>query len=337
MPSFDQVDSNHISDEDISAQAAEWLVILDDQVDDETQKKFAMWLAQDKRHGLAIERIQRLLGDVEQLQQHYQDSSFAKEILEDALTTSHQSRKHYVYKGVLSLALMSVLVVIFSLQYAPLNYWTADQRNRSQSWQQHTLQDKSRIKVSGKTAYNIQFTQQKREIELLQGNILVDVAKDKTRPFQVKTPHGIVQALGTRFIVTQDGQTTILTMLESKTAVWSEQKPQQVVMVIAGQRIEMNKQGIVTQYPVQINAQLFEQAWNKQVMVANGENLTDVLDYLAIYYAGKIRFDRENLTGIQVTATLPLNNIDQALQQLAIELNLEITESVPYSIHVRRK
>lgn len=327
-----------ISDEDISTQAAEWLVRLDDEgADQAVQHEFAMWLAQDSRHVQAIERIQKILGDVSDLQQYYPDSKIAKNILEDTLNQTEKSKVHYRYQGLGILLLCSAVVVFLASQYAPLSYWTADQRNSSQSWQQHTLQDNSQIKVSGKTAYNLQFDQQHRTVELLQGNILVDVAKDAQRPFKVTTSHGTIQALGTRFMVTQDGQRTILTMLESRTAVWSQQQPDDKIQVVAGQRIEINAQGIVNRQLIQINADLLEQAWNQRKLVANGDDLSDILDYLAMYYSGKISFDRDQLRGIRVTATLPLDDIEKSLQVLAQELDLEIQHSIPYMVKVTKK
>ncbi|OUY07195.1 FecR family protein [Acinetobacter populi] len=326
------------SDEDISAQAAEWLVRLDDEGADQTiQHEFALWLAKDPRHIQAIERMKKLLGDVEAIHQHYPHGEIAKNILQESLKTAEQSRAHYLYQGLGVLLMCSALVIFFASQYAPLDYWTADQRNRSQSWQQYALPDNSHVKVSGKTAYNLQFDQQQRTLQLLQGNILVDVAKDARRPFKVVTSHGTIQALGTRFMVTQDGQRTILTMLESKTAVWSEQQANEKIQVVEGQRIEINAQGIVNRQPIQINAHLLEQAWEQHKLVANGDDLTDILDYLAMYYSGKIIFDRASLQGIQVTATLPLDDVEKSLQALAEELNLDIQHSIPYVVKVVRK
>lgn len=326
------------SDEDISVQAAEWLVRLDDDgTDQTTQHEFALWLAKDPRHIQAIERMKKLLGDVEALHQYYPDREVAKDILRQSLNQSEQSKTHYLYQGLGVLLMCSALIIFFASQYAPLGYWTADQYNRSQSWQQHTLQDHSQVKVSGKTAYNLQFDQQQRTLELLQGNILLDVAKDAQRPFKVVTSHATIQALGTRFMVTQDGQRTILTMLESKTAVWPEQQVNDKIQVVEGQRIEINAKGIVDRQPIQINAHLLEQAWDQRKLVANGDDLTDILDYLEMYYSGKIIFDRASLQDIQVTATLPLDDVEKSLQALAEELNLEIQHSIPYVVRVVRK
>ncbi|AOA59724.1 FecR family protein [Acinetobacter larvae] len=328
---------SNTTDQEIAAQAAEWLVIMDDAPDADCQQRFAQWLAQDARHLQAIQRMQNLLGDVAQLQHYYPDAQHAKTMFEQVLSRSPQHKTHYLYKGLLAIVALTGLSAFLALQYAPLGYWTADQRNAPQSWQQQTLADQSQIRLSGKTAYNVKFNAQQRIVELLQGNILVDVAKDAQRPFMVQTQHGTVQALGTRFIVTQDGQSTVVTMLESKTAVWGRQQPQHKATLIAGQRIEINDKGIQSQQPIQINTALLQQAWQQHILVAEQEELVDLLDYLAMYSVAKISFDRQALAGIKVTATLTLEDVDAALAQLAQELNLELNRQIPYVIRLNKK
>lgn len=324
-----QSSHTHQSDEEISKQAAEWLVLLDDDANEELKNQFAQWVDENPKHQAAINRLQYFINDVQSVTEHSIDQKASKRIIHQAIQKQQQAYS-YFKKSILGIATIGSAFVLSALFYAPIDYWTADQHNTSQSWQDTVLQDQSQIKVSGKTAYNIEYSTTQRRIELLQGNILVDVAKDTNRPFMVQTQHGTVQALGTRFIVTQDGQKTIVTMLESKTVVWAKQHPHHQIRIIRGQRLELNDQGLVSLQPIIVNAQLIEQAWQQKRLVVHDENLVDVLDYLSIYYTGKISFDRRALSNIRVTATLPLDDIDMALQQLAIELDLNIQASIPY-------
>lgn len=326
--------SNQKTSADITEQAAEWLILLEDDQTQDTLTKYQKWLTTHPEHPIAIERIQKLIGDVESITEQYVDKDTSKNILAQGMAQQQKTRSTF-RKSILSITLLGSAVLLTALQYAPIHYWMADQRNGSQSWQQHSLEDQSQIKVAGKTAYNIQYTNTQRKVELLQGNILVDVAKDKNRPFLVETKHGTIQALGTRFIVTQDGQKTIVTMLESKTAIWGTQYPEQKIELVAGERFILNGQQVISSQPIGINTHLIEQAWQQHTLVANGSNLVDVLDELSQYYDGKLQFDRPSLSKIKVTATLPLGDIEQALQQIANELNLNINQPIPYLIIIK--
>jgi transmembrane sensor len=323
--------STVLSDAQISEQAAQWLVLLDDQPDATTQQQFAQWLAQDPRHAEALQRIQHLLEDVEQLQTQ---PLLHKRILRQSFKTSKQQRRHLAYKASWCLAGLCSLALMMALQYAPLGYWTADQRNGSQSWRQQQLSDHSHIRIAGKTAFNLQFNPQQRKISLLQGNILLDVAKDPKRPFVVETQHGIIRALGTRFIVSKNDQRTVVSMLHSKTQILAHHNAAEPLILVAGQRIEIDGQGWRSSTPIQINPKLLEQAWQQHTLISNGESLTEVLDYLSMYYPGRIRFDRQAFASMHVTASLPLNDIHLALQHLARDFHLEIKAQLPYQLEV---
>lgn len=331
--------------QNITAQAAEWLVKLDDDTDAATEQQkqyeYQAWLAEDPRHEESIQRLQKLLGEVESLANQYPDTQIPQQMIDQALSPNKQRLVAGFTKTLFGLVLALGLAGLTALQYAPFDYWIADIRNGSQSWQQNILADQSHIKIGGKGAYNVQFDETQRVIQLLQGSILVDVAKDAQRPFIVKTQHAQIKALGTRFIVTRQAEQTVLTLLESKVEVRSQSDLQnnrsQAVIVQAGQQLKINAQGFVELIPTQINPRLMEQAWQQQILVANGESLVDVLEYLALYYDGKISFDHTELAGIQVTAILPLNNIEQSIMVLVKELNLDVQTNIPFYLKVSKK
>lgn len=322
----------------IAAQAAEWIVRLDDQPDEQTLKAYQTWLAQDPRHAEAIQRLQQLIGSVEQLTVQYANLQVPKHILQQALTpTQQRSTRKLSTKTLFSVVLAIGFGILGALQYAPLDYWTADTRNRSQSWQQHRLSDHTQIQIAGKGAYNLQYNAQQRVVQLLQGAILVDVAKDAARPFIIQTEHVQIKALGTRFMVTHTVDQTVLTMLESRVEVQSTQQSQASIVVEAGQQIRINAAGFVEDHPTPINPQLFEQAWQQHILVANGESVVEILDILALYYNGKLSFDRTELASLKLTATLPLDRVDESLEILAKELNLKLNNSVPFYIKISKK
>lgn len=322
----------------IAAQAAEWIVRLDDQPDEQTLKAYQTWLAQDPRHAEAIQRLQQLIGSVEQLTVQYENLQVPKQILQQALTSTQQrSTRKLPTKTLFSVVLAIGFGIFWALQYAPLDYWTADTRNRSQSWQQHRLSDQTQIQIAGKGAYNLQYNAQQRLVQLLQGAILVDVAKDAARPFIIQTEHVQIKALGTRFMVTHTADQTVLTMLESRVELQSTQQSQAPIVVGAGQQIRINAAGFVEDHPTPINPQLFEQAWQQHILVANGESVVEILDILALYYDGKLSFDRTALASLKLTATLPLDQVDESLEILAKELNLKLNNSVPFYIKISKK
>lgn len=63
------------------------------------------------------------------------------------------------------------------------------------------LQDGSVVTLNTNTEVAVNYTKRRRDIDLIQGEALFDVAKDKQRPFVVAADGTMVQALGTSFTV----------------------------------------------------------------------------------------------------------------------------------------
>jgi transmembrane sensor len=83
-----------------------------------------------------------------------------------------------------------------------------------------TLADGSNIELNARTKLRIEFTEHARNIELIQGQALFHVAKDKTRPFVVTSNGTRVRAVGTQFDVYRKKTGTTVTVVEGRVAVF---------------------------------------------------------------------------------------------------------------------
>jgi transmembrane sensor len=106
-------------------------------------------------------------------------------------------------------------------------YWGFD-AYRSPSYktatgEQHsvTLDDGSTVALNAQSRVRIRFSKQERRVDLLAGQALFDVAKDKSRPFVVHSQDTIIRAIGTQFDVYQRKKGTTVTVLEGRVAVVS--------------------------------------------------------------------------------------------------------------------
>lgn len=82
-----------------------------------------------------------------------------------------------------------------------------------------TLEDGSRIELNARSIIRVHLTPAERNIELLQGQALFQVAKDANRPFIVSSAGALVRAVGTRFDVYIRESGTTVTVLEGRVAV----------------------------------------------------------------------------------------------------------------------
>lgn len=330
MPSHSS--STVLDDDGIARAAADWIVRLsaDDASErDDARAGFEAWKCADPRHAAAAAGMERFVDQARALRGdgldgaagdgHAPSTQAARAALRAALDSP--SRRAEVAarprRVAVSLVLAFALIVpaMLTLHAFPPSEMMADLRTGTGQQSMHVLADDTRLRLGTGSAVNTKLTPNLRHVELLTGEILVDVAKDASRPFVVETAHGRIRALGTRFIVRRDAGSTTLTMLESKTAVTTGEPAGVEIPVAAGQQVRLSAQGVERLDTV--DASLVEDAFVHRRLLVRGRPLSEVLDELSRHRTGVIRYEREQIESIRVSAVLPLDDTDRALQLLA--------------------
>jgi transmembrane sensor len=91
-----------------------------------------------------------------------------------------------------------------------------------------TLADGSTVDLNARSKLRIEFSSAERRVELLDGQALFQVAKDKQRPFIVHSGDATVRAVGTQFDVYRKDSGTTITVLEGRVAVYSSARTDQI-------------------------------------------------------------------------------------------------------------
>lgn len=82
-----------------------------------------------------------------------------------------------------------------------------------------TLADGSAVTLNTRSRVEVNYAAARRDVKLVSGQAIFEVAKDRSRPFVVTAGTRRVTALGTVFEVRLDGEKVKVTMLEGKVAV----------------------------------------------------------------------------------------------------------------------
>ena len=342
-PGFDASEEERIAE-----QAAQWIVQLS--ADDEAariaaQRDFDNWKNADPRHAAMAARVDGFISRVQGLRGTDGNQRQAARVARATLnaTFSLQQKRSSRVKQVkrigaaLAIALALGLPTWLALKAFPPAYLTADLRTATGKWETRVLADGSSITLNSASAVNLHFNAARRTLELVQGEILVDVAKDPGRPFVVETAHGSVRALGTRFVVSRESDVTVLSMLESRVEVRAAQQdpnqPAQPTVVAAGQRVRFTAEHVGA--TEDIDARSIADAWKFHQLVVRNQSLPEVLDALDRYRPGAISYNREQIAAINVSAVLPLDDTGRALQLLANNFPaLRIRTLSPYLVRV---
>jgi transmembrane sensor len=310
---------------DLDQQAANWVIRLDEgNLSEREQQQFERWKAADPRHMAAFERLQGFVGRLQALRPQQAP-------VQAALEAAQVRRRNAA--GRVLLGLLLALPVGLALRTYPPGYWLADQRTAPAQWQRVDLEDGSQLTLGGNSAVDLTFNGQQREVRLLRGEILVQVAHDATRPFTVVTDDGQMRALGTRFTVKREAPGTLLGMLESTVAA-TDASRHDAVQVSAGEQARITPDAVTLLG--KIDPRATDDAWKHHQLVVQDRPLPEVLDELARQYGGHVQFDRQQLADLRVSAVLPLDNPRRALQLIADGLPVRIRAFSPLWLQVER-
>ncbi|MCH7343809.1 FecR domain-containing protein [Pelomonas sp. CA6] len=326
--------------------AAAWIVQLDD--DDPQQRAAARrdyeaWKRADPRHAAMAADMERFVARARGLAEASARGgpSAARATLDallqaDPAKPSGKTPSRGRGRGpLLALALTLGLAGALAFQPEAQSRWLADLSTAPGASRQQTLDDGSRLLLGGASAVNVRMDAHRRELELLRGELLVEVAPDARRPFEVSTPQGRIRALGTRFLVRREADATLLTMIESRTQVLpAGQAGTGGLTVQAGQQARLSDQG-ARLLPSPVDPALVEEAFTQRRLVVHDRPLPEVLDELARQHRGLLRYEREALQPMRVTAVLPLDEPERALQLLAARFpQLRVRALTPWILSV---
>jgi transmembrane sensor len=240
-------------------------------------------------------------------------------------------------QAVFSLMAISCLGYL-SFTYIPFSYYFADYKTATSEVKNIVLDDGSMLSLAPKSAIKVDYTTGQRRIELIQGDIYVDVAKNPARPFIVHTKQADYQALGTRFIVNQYTDTSALNMLHSRVQARANLTAQAKPLIVSeGQRIQVDAHGLGK---IEVfDTQMFKTSWQMQQIQANELALPDLLNRLNAYHSGYMIFNEKELSQIKVTGIInPQQDLLGTLQLIQLQYpQLEFFQIGNYVTYVKMK
>ena len=264
--------------QEIDSRSADWAAKRDlGDLSLQEQAEFEAWLAADPRHLGAYGRAEAVLCRVERLNGLNLEGD-AKEKTEQ----STWSRRRIVMAGgaAASLAILVGVARKFRDGAQEDSYSTEIGQMR-----EVVLADGSIVSLNTNSEISVQFSKQARNVSLLRGEAVFDVAKNKRRPFIVSAGDTRVRAIGTSFMVSLLPKKPVQVLvregvIEMRRADALEAKP---VRASANMRaIARPGAPIVTQaMPDEKLAQNL--AWQRGSIALDNQTLADAADEFARY------------------------------------------------------
>lgn len=301
----------------IIKEAAEWLVRMYEQpLSHVEQDALEQWCAQSTLHEKAWQRAEKLSETFKEI-----PSNIGMQVLDRPESIDRRQ-----FTKQLVALLMIAPTAVAAYHYLPWQGLTADFKTAKGEQKTIRLDDGSMLMLNTDSAVDIAFNQQQRLITLHRGEIYIVTASDsQKRPFFVDTTDARLQALGTKFVVRRDDETSYLAVIESAVDISPKDNPSQHTTIEAGQQAVFNSMNILQQSALDDNAN----AWINGVIYADNMPLPQFINLLKRYRTGIIRCD-EACSTVFVSGVFQLDNPDEILRVLEKTRPIQITWRTSY-------
>lgn len=303
----------------IRQQANDWVVKLEtDSMTDGDEALFVEWMEQDERHGEAFYEAEQTWQLMQQVKQ-------------EQVAQVEVKQSSWLLQSLMPIAATVLIVVSSMLWWQDLYFATmSDHYTKTGQRLEQRLSDGSELILNTDSAVDIQFSDNKRLVKVLSGEVYVTVAPDKTKPFVVQIGDMQVTALGTEFIVRKDSdeQPSVI-VTEHSVKVESTESSQVNLVLNQGYKVYLDEN---TETLSKIQAIDIEQAqsWRAGRYVFRDQSLQQVVDELSRYYDGKIVIRDKQLQQQKVSGVLDLDDPRNSLNNLARSLAIKVNSLSPY-------
>lgn len=305
---------------------------------DESRDDTRAWRERDPGNRRAAELAERVLAGVDQIAAHDELGRKLRALADQAFATyaperqSARPRRAFQWKlGTGLAAAVAVAAGVWQLssvagqqQVETVAYETPAHQRRSV-----TLSDGSVIELDVGTRVAVRMSSKRREVELLEGRALFDVAHDSGRPFSVSANGSRTTALGTQFQVQRESQRVVVTLAEGSVAV--DDAATQSAAARWEERLRPGEQLDIDSATAQrsryiVDTQLVT-SWTHGRHVFRGTPLHEALDEVNRYAVRKVRLGDPSLADMPVAGNFVAGDSDVVVDAFAAVLPLRVVRT----------
>lgn len=309
----DLTNNNQHCDRVIRRQAADWLLIIEGDANDEQFHQWNDWLQQSERHQ-------------EIWQQTYRSwQLMAKLSIDDVQAAEPTTTKPpKICRLAWTTFAIAASFLVAVLSPSLILYWQADEMTTTAQTRLITLSDGSQVTLGANSAIAVNYSEQQRAITLLKGQAFFDVSHNKQRPFIVTTPQANVEVLGTQFDVEALSNHAYVAVASGSVGVTNNLQLEKILS--PGDLMSVANDGVMAKLHVPV-----EQIapWREQRLFVQSRTIADVVDTVRRYYDGIIIVTNDTLKTKRVTGSYQLSQIDNVLDAVVLPHGGKVTKVGP--------
>ena len=290
-------------------EAARWFVRLQEPlISADEQQRFDAWLNQHPQHRDEFQLLQGLWTAADLL-----PAPRLKALVETP-STRRERRPLLRYAVAASVLAVALGLGLFSGLNHPGGYH-AEFATALGERKHVALPDGSVIDLNSRSRLQVRFEQDRRLIELSEGEAMFSVQHDAARPFVVETGSGKVTVTGTRFDVRRDATQTRVAVEQGTVKVQGRNAPDNAfINLTAGFGTHVDAEGkVAAAYavnPVELTA------WRSGRLVFNNASLSEVVAEVSRYRDKPLKVANTTVANLRLTSVFKSDNTDALLKAL---------------------
>lgn len=297
-------------------QALAWFTRLRDPfMSSDERQAFDAWYAASPSHVKAYQQVEQLW------------HSAALDIaIEQHVATAVPVIKQKPVKTQLWVSAFLLLVIVnVGLIYSGwIERWRADYYTVAGQQQRVRLADGTTVLLNSNTTLNLDFTDDHRGVNIVNGQAYFEVTPDPARPFVVSTELAKIQVVGTRFAVRTGNEVSV--DVESGIVACAIDKGQ-TEQLTKGQHVTIDRRGITSPKPFDSERTF---AWLKGRLIFRDQPLSVVIQELQRYHSGKIFIADKHLANIRITGNYKISDTQAVINTLSQITGANVTQLSPY-------
>ena len=290
-------------------EAARWFVRLQEPlISADEQQRFDAWLNQHPQHRDEFQSLQGLWTAADLL-----PAPRLKALVETP-STRRERRPLLRYAVAASVLAVALGLGLFSGLNHPGGYH-AEFATALGERKHVALPDGSVIDLNSRSRLQVRFEQDRRLIELSEGEAMFSVQHDTARPFVVEAGSGKVTVTGTRFDVRRGVSETRVVVEQGTVKVQGrEAADNEFISLTAGLGTRVDAQGTVAAAyavnPVELTA------WRSGKLVFNNASLSEVVAEVSRYRDKPLKVANATVANLRLTSVFKSDNTDALLKAL---------------------
>ncbi len=316
---------------EIDEQAARWLIRLDAEgpkPSDAVRAQFETWVGADLRHRAAYLRLSAAWAKTDRLRTLASPSAgIDPDFLKRRAPRPYWLRPIPI--GALAASLLFVSVTVWwQLQPVTMAY-----RTEIGGFSRVPLSDGSIVALNTDSEIRVRLSRSVRDVTLVRGEAIFDVAHDRQRPFDVHVQSAVVRAVGTSFDVRRrEGRDVDVIVTEGRVAfdatggMHSPGGTTQGSLFVAAGEAAMARGGRMEVRKIESAEAARRLAWEGGQISFQGESLAEAVQEFNRYSRRQLVFADPEIGQLRVGGSFKTSDIDSFAAALRVSFGLSVRE-----------